>query len=167
MSRLSPEGERQELEAIAELAKQPKVHMKDDDCPSSREGTHIGITKCILCGAVFGAEMQMPPLFGELSPSDKERAEKIIAFVWSDEAKNMTCEQARAEIDKRWPKRDKADGPKEADKPDWAAVLKLARDTLAERKGPNYSDDSDMPQYIYEAVMEAVFPGYFAWVRTL
>lgn len=99
--------------------------------------------------------------FGEVIPAE------VVNFLFGEEAKGMTVAQARAEIDKRWPKRDKADGPKEADNPDWAAVLKLARDTLAERKGPNYTDDSDMPQYIYEAVMEAVFPGYFAWCRTL
>lgn len=99
--------------------------------------------------------------FGEVVPME------VINFIFGNEVEGMTIAQVRDEIDKRWPKRTKDEGPKEADNPNWAVVLKLARDTLTERKGPDYTDDSDMPRYIYEAVMEAVFPGYFAWTRTL
>lgn len=98
--------------------------------------------------------------FGDSIPHE------VIKFLFGGEADKLTVAQARAEIDKRWPKVEKP-SITEAAAPDWNPVLKLARDAKAEREGPDYCDDSDMPQYIYEAVMEVVYPGYFGWARSL
>lgn len=166
MGRLSPEGERQEAEAYAELAKKPKVHMKDDDCPKLPGSTHLGLSKCMRCGVVFGTERKityddLTSRFGDSIPHE------VIKFLFGGEAESMTVAEARAEIDKRWPKPTKLEPPKVAEHFDWSPVIKLASEERQARISGEYHDDSDMPQYIYEAVMEAVYPGYFSWTRQL
>ena len=91
---------------------------------------------------------------------------EVVAFFWSDEAKDMTVAEVRAEIDKRWPPKPKITCI-EVPNPDWSEVLKMARVRKAEHES-NVSEGVETRQYIYEAVMTAVYgPSYFTWVRSL
>ncbi len=73
--------------------------------------------------------------------------------------KAATVEELEAELAKR--KAPKAEKPTPFVYPDWSVVTKLCRDHIDQIERGE-AEDSDIPHYIYEAAMCAVYgPGIF------
>ena len=81
----------------------------------------------------------------------------------NDNLKHISEKELRAELERREKERKTMQVPEHLMEYDWSKVVNLAtdiRDTLVRGE---YVDE-DLPHYIYEAVMTAVFgPKYFEW----
>jgi len=78
---------------------------------------------------------------------------------------SLTDAQLERELERRKQKREEQERPKPVENPDWSRLIKTCEECICEHE-KGESVDSDLPHYIYEEAMKAVFgPDIFKWIN--